>query len=64
MPKAHERRNVLIDMTKQNHSGFTIWFTGLSGAGKTTLSRSVHEALREKVMGKLEERGGDMPGWA
>jgi adenylylsulfate kinase len=28
--------------------GFTIWFTGLSGAGKTTLSRLVEAELRER----------------
>ena len=27
-----------------SRTGFTIWFTGLSGAGKTTLSHSIHEA--------------------
>ncbi len=28
--------------------GFTIWFTGLSGAGKTTISRLVEAELRER----------------
>jgi adenylylsulfate kinase len=29
-------------------SGFTVWFTGLSGAGKTTLSAAVGEILRQR----------------
>ncbi|MCC7368485.1 MAG: adenylyl-sulfate kinase [Chloroflexi bacterium] len=29
-------------------SGYTIWFTGLSGAGKTTLGAAVAAALRER----------------
>ena len=28
-----------------NHPGLTVWFTGLSSAGKTTLSRAVYERL-------------------
>jgi adenylylsulfate kinase len=30
-----------------NHRGFTIWFTGLSAAGKSTLAVAVEEALYE-----------------
>jgi adenylyl-sulfate kinase len=29
-------------------NGFTLWFTGLSGAGKTTLSAAVAQAIRER----------------
>lgn len=29
----------------QGQQGLTVWFTGLSGAGKTTISRSVHGEL-------------------
>jgi adenylylsulfate kinase len=29
-------------------SGYTLWFTGLSGAGKTTLSAAVADVLRER----------------
>ena len=29
-------------------TGFTVWFTGLSGAGKTTLSAQVAEAIRAR----------------
>src|SRR4028118_170060 len=28
--------------------GVTVWFTGLSGAGKTTISRAVENKLRER----------------
>ena len=28
------------------NKGFVIWFTGLSGAGKTTLSQALAEKLR------------------
>jgi adenylyl-sulfate kinase len=30
-----------------NPSGFTVWFTGLSGSGKTTISEIVQERLQE-----------------
>ena len=39
--------------------GVTLWFTGLSGAGKTTISRAVAEALREKGY-SLEILDGDI----
>lgn len=32
----------------QGRPGCTIWFTGLSGAGKTTVSRLVHDRLRSR----------------
>ena len=32
-----------IKFMKHQHPGVTIWFTGLSGAGKTTISRAVYE---------------------
>ena len=34
--------------------GVTVWFTGLSGSGKTTVARRVHELLRERHI--LSER--------
>lgn len=39
--------------------GVTIWFTGLSGAGKTTISHQVELKLREKGY-KLEVLDGDI----
>jgi adenylyl-sulfate kinase len=41
------------------HKGFTLWFTGLSGAGKTTLAREVEGILRERGM-KVELLDGDV----
>jgi adenylyl-sulfate kinase len=39
--------------------GYTLWFTGLSGAGKTTVSRIVEGALRERG-DKVEVLDGDV----
>jgi adenylylsulfate kinase len=41
------------------HRGVTVWFTGLSGAGKTTISRAVAEKLRSLDC-KLEILDGDI----
>src|SRR5919107_2017229 len=41
------------------HPGFTIWFTGLSGAGKTTISNIVAPALRDRGY-KVEVLDGDV----
>ncbi len=41
------------------HKGFTIWFTGLSGAGKTTLSEHLAKDLRERGY-KVEVLDGDV----
>jgi adenylylsulfate kinase len=41
------------------HPGFTIWFTGLSGAGKSTVSEIVAPALRERGL-KVEVLDGDV----
>ena len=38
--------------------GFTLWFTGLSGAGKTTLTNAVLPQLRERGV-KIEVLDGD-----
>src|SRR5882672_8390258 len=39
--------------------GFTLWFTGLSGAGKTTISRLLEGHLRERGS-RLEILDGDV----
>lgn len=39
--------------------GFTLWFTGLSGAGKTTVSEIVEKKLRERI-GDVEVLDGDI----
>ncbi|MEA5467770.1 adenylyl-sulfate kinase [Spirulina sp. 06S082] len=41
------------------HKGVTVWFTGLSGAGKTTISQKVAEELRSQNY-KLEVLDGDI----
>ena len=41
------------------HQGFTLWFTGLSGAGKTTVSRVIEQDLRARGM-KVEVLDGDV----
>jgi len=41
------------------HKGFTLWFTGLSGAGKTTLAREVEKRLRARGL-KVEVLDGDV----
>jgi len=40
------------------HNGLTLWFTGLSGAGKTTLNRAVYERLAQRGL-SVESLDGD-----
>ena len=44
-------------MTEQR--GVTVWFTGLSGAGKTTIRMAVEEKLRAASL-KVEVLDGDV----
>ena len=41
------------------HKGFTLWFTGMSGAGKSTISRQRELQLRERGA-KVEVLDGDV----
>ena len=43
----------------ENERGFTLWFTGLSGAGKTTISEIVEKELRERGR-QVEVLDGDI----
>ncbi len=40
--------------------GFTLWFTGMSGAGKTTLAERIYEELKHKRGLKVELLDGDV----
>ncbi len=40
--------------------GFTIWFTGLSCSGKSTLSKKVEGELRRRGLNKIEVLDGDV----
>jgi len=42
-----------------NQVGFTLWFTGMSGAGKTTVARLVEKELRSRGL-KVEVLDGDI----
>lgn len=46
-------------LRSMEHQGFTLWFTGLSGAGKTTVSRVIEQELRARGM-KVEVLDGDV----
>jgi adenylyl-sulfate kinase len=41
------------------HQGFTVWFTGLSGSGKTILAMKLEEVLRTRGL-KVERLDGDI----
>jgi adenylylsulfate kinase len=42
-----------------DHPGFVLWFTGLSGAGKTTIALALAERLRERGV-RVERLDGDV----
>ena len=42
-----------------DHQGFTLWFTGLSGSGKTTIAKLVAQQLRDRG-NKVERLDGDI----
>jgi adenylyl-sulfate kinase len=43
----------------ENSKGFTVWFTGLSGAGKTTLAQLLEKELRNRGL-RVEVLDGDV----
>ena len=43
----------------ENQRGFTLWFTGLSGAGKTTVAEIVEKNIRERGL-RVEVLDGDI----
>ena len=42
-----------------DHKGFTLWFTGLSGSGKTTIAKLVAQQLRDRDL-RVERLDGDI----
>lgn len=40
--------------------GFTVWFTGMSGSGKTALAKLLEEELRDRGMTRVERLDGDI----
>ncbi len=42
-----------------DQKGFTLWFTGLSGSGKTTIAKLVEQELRDRSL-KVERLDGDI----
>ena len=54
--------NPLIDYMykeKKSQKGFTLWLTGLSQAGKTTIGNEIYKILKEKGL-KVERLDGDI----
>jgi len=54
-----ERENVTETEPKEMHKGFTLWFTGMSGSGKSTISRLLELKLRE-LGARVEVLDGDV----
>jgi adenylylsulfate kinase len=44
---------------RNTHDGFVLWFTGLSGAGKTALAKLIENELRERGV-RVERLDGDV----
>ena len=44
----------------REQKGFTLWFTGLSGAGKTTLAHQIVPALQQRGITRIELLDGDV----
>jgi adenylylsulfate kinase len=48
-----------MERSIHNQRGFTLWFTGLSGAGKTTVAEIVEHELKERGL-RVEVLDGDI----
>src|SRR5437763_10270329 len=48
-----------IGRTSRMHKGFTVWFTGMSGAGKSTISKLLETRLRQ-FNARVEVLDGDV----
>jgi adenylylsulfate kinase len=48
-----------VEKERRLDRGFTLWFTGLSGAGKTTIAEIVERELRQRL-GTVEVLDGDI----
>jgi adenylyl-sulfate kinase len=58
--KAEREVDVLLrDLAAPTHKGFTLWFTGLSGAGKSTISAILERSMRA-AGAKVEVLDGDV----
>ncbi len=58
--KAERQVDVLVrELEAPKHQGFTLWFTGMSGAGKSTISAILERALRE-AGARVEVLDGDV----
>jgi adenylyl-sulfate kinase len=58
--KAERAVDVLVrELAPPRHKGFTLWFTGLSGAGKSTISAMIERSLRE-AGARVEVLDGDI----
>jgi len=49
---------MVIQLATDQHKGFTLWFTGLSGSGKTTIAIEAERIFREQGY-KVERLDGD-----
>jgi adenylyl-sulfate kinase len=59
-PDGSVRRDKVTEAEQPDmHKGFTLWFTGMSGAGKSTISRGLELRLRE-LGAKVEVLDGDV----
>jgi adenylyl-sulfate kinase len=57
--KRDSRGQARLTPRSLTHQGFTLWFTGLSGAGKSTISAIIEKRLRE-AGAKIEVLDGDV----